>query len=68
MTRETVNGIVVLTADTGKWLTNGETYSEQVYIGKKCNETEWREVNERPQEEDEPTAEEVLDIIMGVSE
>lgn len=46
MTREIINGVVRLTADSEKWLTNGSTNSKQVYIGRLCNESDWTEVEE----------------------
>ena len=60
-------GIRVLTPDEGKYLTNGETYSTKVYLGKNASPDEWREVDEIPAEEDDPelSAEEALDIIVG---
>lgn len=64
MTREIVDGIVRLTADGDKWLTNEETNSKQVYIGKNCSESDWREVD-TPVDTDEPTTEELFNILTG---
>ena len=36
--------IVVLEPDEGKVLTNGETYSDKVYLGKNDSPDNWREV------------------------
>ena len=60
-------GIRVLTPGEEKYLTNGETYSTKVYLGKNASPNEWREVDEIPAEEDDPelSAEEALDIIVN---
>ena len=54
----------ILTADEGKWLTNGDTYSKQVWLGVNDSPSNWSEVDYNPDEEDF-SAEEALDIIMG---
>lgn len=36
----------VLTADEGKWLTNGQTYSQQVWLGVRDSVNNWQEVDE----------------------
>lgn len=36
----------ILTADKGKWLTNGQTYSQQVWLGKADSVENWSEVEE----------------------
>lgn len=60
----------VITADEGMTLTNGETYSKKVYLGKWDNPENWREIPD----EDVPGPEtiedkaEAYDILMGVSE
>lgn len=41
--------IRVLTADDGKLLTNGETYSTQVYLGSNDDPENWQEVNDEGQ-------------------
>lgn len=60
-------GIRILTPAEGKYLTDGETYSTKVYLGKNASPDEWREVDGIPNEADDPelTAEEALDIIVG---
>ena len=62
-------GIRVLTPDEGKYLTNGETYSTKVYLGKNASPDDWREVDEIPEidetEDPELTAEEALEIIVN---
>lgn len=67
MTREIVDGIVVLSADEDKWLTNGETNSKRVYVGKNCSESEWREVDEpiEPEEYSDEDKAEAYDILVG---
>ena len=66
------NGTRVMTPDEGKYLTNGETYSTKVYLGKNANPDEWREVDEIPAEEDDDEATEAdyLEALaeLGVSE
>lgn len=48
----------IITPDTGKWLTNGQTYSKQVWLGTMDSPSNWSEVDEsevpeewKPQEE-----------------
>lgn len=36
----------ILTADEGKWLTNGQTYSQQVWLGINDSPSNWHEVDE----------------------
>lgn len=36
----------VLTADEGKWLTNGQTYSQQVWLGVRDSVENWHEADE----------------------
>ena len=40
-----------LTASTGKVLTNGETYSKEVYLGVNDNPDNWYEITEAEAEE-----------------
>ena len=42
----TVENQVVLKADEGKLLTNGETFAKVVYLGKNDNADNWHEVDE----------------------
>ena len=64
----------VLTADSGKLLTNGEVFSEQVYLGIHDSPDNWREVDEADAiTEDSPTDDEAdlaeaARILLGVSE
>lgn len=53
----------VLTADEGKVLTNGSTYSKQVWLGINDSVNNWQEVDETDAEEVEDT--EALNIITG---
>ena len=39
----TENGIRIIEADSGAYVTNGETYSEKVYLGKNASESAWRD-------------------------
>lgn len=53
----------VLTAEEGKVLTNGSTYSKQVWLGINDSVDNWHEVDEAEAEEVEDT--EALNIITG---
>lgn len=66
MTIEIVNGITVLTSDEDKFLTNGDTYSQKVYLGKNDSPDNWCEVDEIPSEE--VTAEQALAELVEVLE
>lgn len=57
-------GLTILEATEGKWLTNGDTYSQRVFLGKNGSPADWREVDS-PDTDPELTAEEALKIIMG---
>lgn len=70
------SGIRVIEADQGAYVTNGETYSEKVYLGKNASESAWRDAtaeekaawdarqNEPPADEQAAKAE-AYDILMG---
>lgn len=62
-------GIRILTPSDGKYLTNGESYSTKVYLGKNASPDDWREVDEIPEidetEDPELSAEEALEIIVN---
>lgn len=45
MTRETVKQII-LTADEGMYLTNGETYGKTVVLPEGANVDDWHEITE----------------------
>ena len=64
MTTTIINGITVLAPAEGKYLTNGETYSTKVYLGKHASAADWQEVD-AISGADELSAEEALKIIMG---
>lgn len=68
----TENGIRVLTPDEGKYLTNGETYSEKVFLGKDASTDDWTEVDTIPEESNDTDATEAdyLEALaeLGVSE
>jgi len=59
-----VNTLTILEADEGKYLTNGETYSTKVYLGKNDSVDNWHEVDSI-NEETELTDSEALSIILG---
>ena len=40
----------ILTAEEGKWLTNGNTYQKQVWLGIHDNPSNWSEVDDAPDE------------------
>jgi len=60
----------VITADEGMTLTNGETYSKHVYLGKWDSAENWHEIPDEdvPREETAEDKAEAYDILMGVSE
>ena len=39
----TEDGIRIIEADGGAYVTNGESYSEKVYLGKNASESAWRD-------------------------
>lgn len=39
----TENGIRIIEADSGAYVTNGETFSEKVYLGQNAPESDWRD-------------------------
>lgn len=39
----TENGIRIIEADSGAYVTNGETFSEKIYLGKNASESAWRD-------------------------
>lgn len=45
MKRETIKQII-LTADNGKYLTNGETYGKTVVLPETANASEWYEITD----------------------
>lgn len=44
---------IILTADEGMYLTNGETYAKTVVLPESANADEWREVTEQEYNEQE---------------
>ena len=71
MRKYTENGITILEPAEGLWLTNGETYSEKVYLGRNANENDWSEVlwdGTYPEDDgdEEVTAEEITQAIAEV--
>lgn len=73
------NGIRVIEADQGAYVTNGETYSEKIYLGKSASASDWRDATAEEKAEwdarqDEPPSDEMTakaeayDILTGVSE
>lgn len=49
-----------------KYITNGEIFSNGIYLGINDSPDNWRDTNEEP--ESEGDAEEILDIILGGAE
>lgn len=74
----TENGIRIIEADGGAYVTNGESYSEKVYLGKNASESVWRDATaeekaawDARQDEPLPTVEdkaEAYDILVGGAE
>lgn len=67
-----VQGNLWVPSDGYKYITNGEVYTDSIYLGAKDSINNWHDTNDEPPEpEDEPTVEnkaEAFDILMGVSE
>ena len=59
MTREIISGIVVLRADPGAYITNGDTFTDSAWLGKNANEADWRDATaeeyEAWQRQDDPS-------------
>lgn len=70
MKQYTEKGITVIEPDEGLFLTDGQTYSEKVYLGKNADPAAWTETewDGTYPDEDEIDDSEALDIILGVSE
>lgn len=75
MTKETWKGITVLRAENGGYLTNSVIYTDSVYLGKDMDQSIWRDATreeyeewQRNPSEDVPTSEEIVDILLGLSE
>lgn len=47
----TDNGIRIIEADSGAYVTNGATFSEKVYLGKNANQDAWRDASAREKAE-----------------
>lgn len=71
MQKTITKGVTVLTADDGMKLTNGDAFGSTVRLGVHDSENNWREITEAEAEklmaaeDDELTADEALDIILG---
>lgn len=53
MKKQTIE-LIKLTASEGKTLTNGETYSKEIYLGCNDNVTNWHEIDDSDVPNDEP--------------
>lgn len=62
MTKNIENGIRVLTPSEGYYLTDGNTYSKRVYLGKNASEADWEEITEAEAEQRMAEAEEADEI------
>lgn len=64
------NGIRILEPSEGKWLYNGETCSDRVYLGKNAGASVWTEVDEyiEPSDEtdDEATESDYIDALQDL--
>lgn len=50
-----LNIVILEPSNPENWLTNGETYSKKVYLGRNDSESNWREItNEEKEAIDEP--------------
>lgn len=65
-----VQGNLWVPSDGYKYITNGEVYTDSIYLGARDSIDNWRDTNDEPPEpEDEPTVEDkaqAYDILMGV--
>lgn len=64
----TEGGLTVLTPDNKAYLTDGETYSQKVYLGKYDSAENWYETDDVEDiiaGSQDITADEALEIIMG---
>lgn len=59
-----IGGITILEAASGKYLTNGDTYTTKAFLGRNADPSDWCEVDTF-EEDPDLTAEEALDIIIG---
>lgn len=59
MREYTENGIRILEPSEGKWLYNGETCSDKVFLGKNADASAWTEVDEyiEPSSDDDDATE-----------
>lgn len=58
MITTTKNNITILTPDEGKVLTNGDTYSDSVFLGKNDSVENWYEIDESEVPNEEESQEE----------
>lgn len=67
MRQYTINKITVIESDEGKTLTNGQSYSKQVYLSKLDSPSNWYEIadDEVPEEERELNPQEIVEILTG---
>ena len=67
MKEYTENGIRILEPENGLWLTDGETYSQKVYLGRNADASAWTETewDGTYPDEDEIDDSEALNIILG---
>ena len=70
MREYTENGIRILEPSEGKWLYNGETCSDKVYLGKNADASAWSEVDEyiEPSDDtdDEATEADYIDALQDL--
>lgn len=67
MTQYTTNNIIVLEPGEGKTLTDGQSYSKQVYLSKLDSPSNWYEILDEdvPEEGREPDPQEIINILTG---
>lgn len=54
----------IITADEGKWLTNGQTYSQQVWLGVRDSVDNWHEIPEEEVPEEWKPNEDVYEQVV----
>lgn len=48
-----LNIVILEPSNPENWLTNGETYSKKVYLGRNDSESNWREITDAEKEQAE---------------
>lgn len=67
MRKEIISDIIVLFAEDGAYITNGDTFTDSAYLGKNVKESEWRDATIEEYEEwkEDISDEEAINILLG---